>query len=465
MSLIALELCDAGIMAAAGNPARLIPVDGPSLESPGYILPIKKKLSVGKSAESKAHLYPRQIQHRFWDQLSTLPLKQPERWTGNFAEMAHTHLAAIWRQIKPSGRSLVITLPGYFTREQMGILLGITQDLDIEVNGLINQAVAAIPYPFAATHLLYVDTHLHRTEVSLLEQGDHLRHMQTLMLDKGLIGVQRTYIEAMAEAFVATTRYDPLHTAASEQALYDCLPEMLSKLADNATATVETRSDHTVHSISMTRDALIDKADTHYEQVCGLIRSLIENSANTPPAATVLMSHRLMLLPGLETYLRNHLKVDTLSLKPGAAALNALEFWGQLEQPADDSGAFFFKQRPWTQAEQSVHNRPNRRTETILKATHLLHRDVAYPLTASPLAIVYQGPGERQALAVVPADQARSGIIGTLYLEQGDAILSASGPLEVHVDGRRVTGRTTLMIGQRLEIANIEDTFRLITCL
>ena len=38
MSLIGLEISDAGIIAAAGTPARLLELDGQATESPGFAL-------------------------------------------------------------------------------------------------------------------------------------------------------------------------------------------------------------------------------------------------------------------------------------------------------------------------------------------------------------------------------------------------------------------------------------------
>ncbi|MGD8943613.1 MAG: hypothetical protein PVJ37_10125, partial [Desulfobacterales bacterium] len=74
MSVLGIELSDAGILVAGGDPPGLLKVDGDSVESPGFALPEKKRLAVGAAAERKAHLYPRQILNQFWDQLNTEPL-------------------------------------------------------------------------------------------------------------------------------------------------------------------------------------------------------------------------------------------------------------------------------------------------------------------------------------------------------------------------------------------------------
>ena len=86
MSLIVLEISDAGIIATAVTPAGLLEIDGQATESPGFALPEKDGLLVGKAAESKAHLFPLQVIHRFWDQLNTEPLKQKGRHAQNHAD-------------------------------------------------------------------------------------------------------------------------------------------------------------------------------------------------------------------------------------------------------------------------------------------------------------------------------------------------------------------------------------------
>jgi hypothetical protein len=58
MTLLGLELSDAGILVAGDNPARLLTVDGQEQESPGFAIPEKERLLVGKSASDKAHLFP-----------------------------------------------------------------------------------------------------------------------------------------------------------------------------------------------------------------------------------------------------------------------------------------------------------------------------------------------------------------------------------------------------------------------
>jgi hypothetical protein len=119
MGLVALELSDAGIMAAVKEPRRLLQVDGTDRESPGFALSEEAQLIVGKAAEDKANLYPLQCTNAFWDKLNTKPLKQPNKYAQNHADMAHAHLSKIWEKIKAHGDELVMAVPAFFGRDQL----------------------------------------------------------------------------------------------------------------------------------------------------------------------------------------------------------------------------------------------------------------------------------------------------------------------------------------------------------
>ena len=145
MSLLGVELSDAGILVAGNEPAELLKVDGDGVESPGFALPEKNQFALGRAAERKAHLYPRQILNHFWDQLNTEPLEQPSRFAQNHAEIAFEHFGRIWETVKHHGQEMVMAVPGYYSQEHLGYILGITNELSIPVKGFAPLAVAAVP--------------------------------------------------------------------------------------------------------------------------------------------------------------------------------------------------------------------------------------------------------------------------------------------------------------------------------
>lgn len=214
MSLLGLELSDAGILVAGTAADGLLKVDGNSVESPGFALPEKNQLTVGVAAERKAHLYPRQIMNQFWDQLNIEPFAQPNTFAQNHTEIAFEHFARIWEVVKHHGKEMIIAVPGFYTREHLGFILGITQELGIPVKGFVPLAVAAVPEQLPQGLLLHLDLHLHRFEVTRLERGEQLSQQETESSEgNGLSKLHRRWVDAIAEEFVRTTRFDPLHQA------------------------------------------------------------------------------------------------------------------------------------------------------------------------------------------------------------------------------------------------------------
>jgi hypothetical protein len=59
--------------------------------------------------------------------------------------------------------------------------------------------------------LLHLDIHLHRSEATFLEQGERLTQRDSASTGgKGLQYLYSAWIKAIGEAFVRTTRFDPL---------------------------------------------------------------------------------------------------------------------------------------------------------------------------------------------------------------------------------------------------------------
>ena len=276
MSLIGIELADAGIMAADSTTEALLQIDGQACESPGFALPQKEGLLVGKAAESKAHLFPRQIIHNFWDHLNTDPLEQP----GNYlpqstAEIAYNHLDSIWQQIQRSGADVIMAVPGFYDRQQLGLILGIANELSIPVRGFVPLALAASPGAQPGKMMLHLDIHLHRLEVTYVKQEEQLSMEDPVTgTKKGLIYLHRKWAEAIAQEFVSSTRFDPLHRAVSEQELYDRLPGILFNLQHSPSIAFDMTGGSRTYGITLTRELFTAQAESVYTEIGQIIQGL-----------------------------------------------------------------------------------------------------------------------------------------------------------------------------------------------
>ena len=355
MNPIALELSDAGIRAAAKGPGGLIQLDGKESESPGYSLPQNKALLVGKKAEGAALLHPREFNNRFWDQLNTENLKPTTPLARNHAEMAYFHMAWIWENIKVHGDSLIVAVPGFYENPQLGLLLSIARELSIPMKGVVALPIAAASEPCPGKLFLHLDIHLHRIELTFLEQGEQLIQRDTLSLkERGLFYLRREWIQTIADVFIHTTRYDPLHQAATEQELYDRLPEILKILENQDSMIVEMKEGRHGYQISLARDLLVERAGAVIQDIHGMIQEMVQHYGREDQGVMLQVTDRIARLPGFRTSLAQQENISLVTLAPGAGALGALGLW-ENTPPFESSGNISFTgSRPWFSLQETA---------------------------------------------------------------------------------------------------------------
>ena len=388
MNLLGLELSDAGIMVAAADPARLLTIDEHGTESPGFALPGKKRLNVGRAAERKAHLYPRQVIDHFWDQLNTEPLEQPNPYAQNHAEIACEHLSGIWKTVKNQGNELVIAVPGFFTQNHMGLVLGITRELSIPVKGFVAQAVASTPNALPEGLLFHLDIHLHRAEVTCLKREDRLVQKDSLSIEgSGLSRLYKEWVNAIAEEFVRNTRFDPLHKAASEQDLYDRMPTVLEQLKHHPTVLFEMTGGSKTYHVNLTQELILRKSEPVFREIGLMIDRMREQHEKNGPAAVLQFTHRLTRLPGIHAALSERDDCQVIELEPGTGALGALQFREELSSQPVGQGVPFLISRPLPVISKTHVSPPRPSPDGTIRPTHLLYHNLAYAITEQPLFI------------------------------------------------------------------------------
>ena len=467
MTLLGLELNDAGIIAAAGTPARLLELDGQAMESPGFALSQKDGLLVGKEAEGKAHLFPRQTLNRFWDQLDTEPLEQPAKYAPQSqAEIVYHHLTHIWQAIQKHGDEVVLVVPHFYDRQQLGLILGIAQELSMDVKGFVPMALAASSVACPGQMLMYLDIHLHRIEVNYLKQGEEYLTIEdsAMAAGKGQIHLHRDWVETIAQEFVGSTRFDPLHLAASEQELYDRLPDVLSHLQHNSAMVFDMINAGATYSITLKPDLFAHKAQAIYEDVCRLVEGLRNKYGKKEPVLVLQLSHRISRLPGFREILSTIEDTQIIELDRGAAANGVLEIWRQLCDQHNTEGISFFTSRPWQQSRSKYDVELSPETADMLP-THLLHRSVAYPITNKPLSIGRERDSKTTCVQIPSRASRISSRYCTIELRDQEVVLIEHSSDGVFVDGTRVSGSMVLRLGQNIRLGTNGEQFQLITCL
>lgn len=457
MAVVALELNDAGITAVReGARDRLT-----APESPGYAIVDGAAIVTGVEARSRARLRPRFTHTRFWDVLDTTPLSRPFPSTLTRADLAHAHLKKVWESVREEDGAgdAMLAVPGWYSLEQLGLILGMARACGMTATGMIDSALAAAAGVSEASarshvHVVHLDAHLHRVAAARILRDEQLVREDTVVDDTvGLIPLYDAWATFVAQTFVRQTRFDPLHSADSEQSLYDGLPGLLESTVHDEETALSMRSSGKKHSITVLRRDLVQSAAPYYEPVAALAVSVM------PPEepALLLVSHRLGRLPGLVEKLSRDVSEKLLVLAPGAAASGALAYEKHGAPEAGDDGALTFL----TSLHLDERGRPSEANPLFegsprdeRSPTHLLHEGVAHPLEPEPFLLGVSIPEGERGLNLAGETAGISRYHCSIYRANGRVLVEDHSKFGSFVNGRRVHERATLAPGDRLRLGS-----------
>lgn len=464
MHMLGLELSDAGIMVAGGTPSQLLEVDGPDKASPGFALPEENCLLVGKAAQNNARLNPRLYTDRFWDELDTELLKQPGLEEKNNAELAYAHLKRIWDTVKRQGDELLIAFPGFFKEKQLGLILGIAKELSIPIRGFATTALASSSNAYPNHLLLHLDIHLHRLEITLLEQGRHLTQKNPETLPgRGLSYLYAEWTKAVADEFVRHTRFDPFDQALYEQQLYNRLPLVLRELQNKPSVMFEMSAVSQMYRVNLTYDLFVQKSKRMYQEVRKCIEGM-RKKFGTPEMPMVLeVTHRVSSLPGYRQELSTIPNIRIVELGPGSGAFGVLQLQDLFASQKTEKGAAFVTSRPLqtNHTYRSTSALPS--SQNFMRPTHVRYGHLAYPVSTIPL-VIGRGLAEDVGICIPDHIQGVSDMHCTIRISGDDVLLVDHSTHGTFVDGDRISGTTVLKAGQIIRVGERGEELQLIAC-
>jgi hypothetical protein len=355
---------------------------------------------------------------------------------------------------------MAIAVPAGYQRTQLGLLLGMSQELGIPVQGFVSLPVAAAAPGPESLHL-HIDVHLHRFEVSILKPEGRLEFQEALTVnEKGLEGLYKLWAQAVAAEFVRLTRFDPFHSAETEQELYRRLPEALAALQREPATTIAIPAGHSTYSVSLMRAMLLETARPAYEELLAAVHDARRRGGAAETAVSVQVSRRVARLPGVLDRLRQMPNARIVELPAGAAALALPGLWRELTAGRQMAGTSFFNSRPWTAAELSSATGPATTTPT-----HLLYRNLAYPLTGNPLTVGTNPPAEGRSIHIAANAGAIDPAHCAVQLQGEKAVLADLSSSGTFLNDRRVEGSAALNVGDAIRLGNTAETLVAIACL
>lgn len=258
--------------------------------SPSIVLadPSRPQLR-GQSARGVERLTPRLVSTDHWAALARLGSHVPAATIA----IARSELA---HRLEETTRSspLQCAVSAAFD-ESLDTLLAIARLEQLEIGGFHDAAVLATAAAGLRSTTLVLEIGLAHVTVTRVEpsNGQLRRRAAITKSAMGQLALRQAWLQLIGEAMVLATRFDPLHDAASEQRLYDQLPEAIAHAASTGVCSIELPAGQNGLRIDLARDQFAEAAAEIYRLILQAIHELrpagqrvnllIEKSATTFP--------------------------------------------------------------------------------------------------------------------------------------------------------------------------------------
>jgi hypothetical protein len=395
MTVAALELNDQSLLIQAE--------DGALHAEPGYARLTEERIVTGEEVRAIAWREPQHIYNGYWCNLNQTPLPIRHRFARHHADIAFAQLRTLW-QNAGSPETLVVLAPASFADAQLSLLLGMIEALPARTGALIDSALAACLD--AAGDTLFVDLQLHESVLTVCRPQDGAIRIvdQEIFPGLGMVQVQNSVARHISDLLIESYRFDPLHSSASEQAIFDQIPHWLTRLRWESDVSIKLSSDFGEHPCILRRDAV--------QALIGERMASVRTFLDKWPDCRRLLSHASNLLTGLADEF-----ADAGFLDQTAATEHCLSRCDEiLEQVGDD--VYFLRELHRLEPDTP---HPAQGMNGEATATHVLCGDLALPLNR-PVSIRLAEDGPRMtseidtaaALTVVLRNQSLEALHRTL---------------------------------------------------
>jgi len=447
LSLLAAHINDAGI--------SVLSADRVLYREPGFALLEDDDLTTGQIAFQNARVKPRRIQSRFWSELKTEPLPDRRFQHLSAADLVSRHLEQVWQRVSSSGDRLVVAVPAYMSSANLGLFLGIANELGVPVVGLVDAAVAATRREYQGAVPVHVDLSLHVATLSRLGQTGQAQLDRSAVIEtSGLMSLYDAWIGVIADAFVKQSRFDPLHTAETEQLLLDSLAGWLVSASSNDKVTLEVEYRGISHSAELESLHLISAAAPVYQRIASQVRAIYR--AEETPA--IQLSDRAARMPGLADMLGARVGGEVFLLEPGATARGLVTRCRDMQR--GEGGVTLIRQLPWDQKPVLVQK--NEAPAAAGLPTHLLFENTAVAIDSRPLLLGSQpAPGERwiDLQGDMPGVSRRH---CSLVRQNGQCVVQDYSRYGTFLNGHKIDGSAVLQTGDLLRLGTPGYELRLI---
>jgi hypothetical protein len=447
VGLLAADINDAGI--------TILNEDSVLYREPGFALLEDDGLTTGNAAFSFARVKPRRIHDHYWSNLRTDPLPDQRFQHLSAADLVSRQLEQIRDKVSGHGDRMVVAVPSYMNNENLGLFLGICNEVGLPVVGLVDAAVAATRRHYDNATPVNVDMSLHSALLTRVAQSGQAQVEKNTVVDSsGLIAMYEAWMRAIADAFVQQSRFDPLHTAETEQMLLNHIPRWLTAAAGGGTVELELEYGGLTHKAELDSLALISAAAPMYQRIVSQLRALYR--ADETPA--IQLTDRAARMPGLADMLKARVGGEVFLLESAATARGLLSRCQDLH--AGDGQISLVRKLPWDQVPVNV--QASSSSSEGGRPTHLLIDNTAYTLNDQPLNLGTQVvAGERW----VDLQQSMPGVSRrhcAVQMENGQCVVRDFSRYGTFLNGHKMDGSAVLQTGDLIRLGTPGYELRLI---
>ncbi len=422
MSEHLLELSDHGLRLS--SPQGIIAV------TPGFASVDGDTVLYGDKASARYRLHPRESFNRFWHQLTLEPLPSPNPHFRHQADIAYGQLSELMGSLAADS-DLVLSLPGHYSREQIAVLLGLMAHCPASTVGLVDQGVLAGAAAQQSPLAVILEMQLHQAVLTSLQMHDNCvtRTRIQQIPGSGLLALHDAWQSMITDAFIRQCRFDPRHTAITEQFIHDHLQDWILAALSHNEVNLEINHKGTLYQATVLR--------SHFEQKSRQLFTRIARELEDLDTHQLLMPATQACLPGSREWLPPH---DSFA----AEALVQHVFDNMLFIRENSGGNRLLTTLPAGNAATSAASHP------VPRNRHLLigHKTWAIPAGGSEIL------GDTLA-----ADAA---LPHTVTLDCGDPLVITACPAGLELNGQPVAEGQVIRIGDRLGFAGSDLSVQVI---
>ncbi|HJP04555.1 MAG: hypothetical protein CL799_10405 [Chromatiales bacterium] len=449
MSFLGIELNDVAIIAVADSSIVFT--------EPGCALVESGSLVFGDIALRSARKTPHAFFNRYWRDLSEQPLATGVTGIDTYADLAHAQLKKLWEQAGGADEA-AFAVPSYWGRDQLALLLGISQELSIPVTGIAEIPIAATRRTYPGHELVHIEVCAHATTLSrILQDGSPVIAETGVIESLGMVSLQRSCAEYFSRRFLECSRFDPLHDAGSEQRVYDQLDEWVAQLARAPEAKLNFSYEGNEFTAQTSATQLADHLRAHCQPFLQALRSRLV----VGKASVLQIDARFAGFPGVTDMLQELPACVVFALDAGTAARGLVSRKAQLV--SHDSGFAVSTTLPWDQPPAEIAAGETQLTTTAGIPSHLVLDGAAYRLGEEPFRIGAESTPGDYGLTINMRHSGVSRRHCSIEIDSGRMILSDYSRFGTLLNGHRVDGSVVLQTGDVISIGDPPCELRLIS--